>query len=160
MAKLQAITPCLWFDGKAEEAVKHYTGIFADSRILQVTRWGKDGRMPEGSVLLILFELAGQQFQALNGGPEFTFTEAISLSVACDTQAEIDRLWARLCDGGTPVQCGWLKDKFGLSWQIVPAALPAMLQDHASDRAGRVMQALMGMVKLDLAALQRAYDGN
>jgi predicted 3-demethylubiquinone-9 3-methyltransferase (glyoxalase superfamily) len=159
MAKLQKITPCLWFNSNAEEAVNHYIGIFDNSRIVRVTRNGKRGPHPEGSVLVILFELAGQQFMALNGGPQFKFTEAISMSVNCDSQTEIDHYWDKLCAGGAPVQCGWLKDKFGLSWQVAPAAMPDLLDGGTSERGNRVMAAMMGMVKLDLAALQRAYDG-
>lgn len=159
MAKIQKITPCLWFDDEAEAAANHYMQIFDNSRTLRITRYDKGRHKPEGAVLTILFELAGQQFIALNGGPEFTFTEAVSMSVSCDTQAEIDYYWDKLCAGGAPVQCGWLKDKFGLSWQIVPAALADMLQEGEPERASRVMTALLGMVKLDLAALQRAYDG-
>lgn len=159
MAKIQKITPCLWFDTNGEEAVNHYMSIFDDSRIVKTSRYDKGRHKPEGTILTILFELAGQQFMVLNGGPEFKFTEAISMSVSCDTQTEIDYFWDKLSAGGKPVQCGWLRDKFGLSWQIVPAGLADMLQDHKSERANRVMTALMGMVKLDLAALQKAYDG-
>lgn len=160
MAKIQKITPCLWFDRNAEEAANHYVSIFENSRIVRVARYDKGRHKPEGTILMIVFELAGQQFMALNGGPEFKFTEAISLSVSCDTQAEIDHFWGKLSAGGTPVQCGWLKDKFGLSWQVVPAALADMLKDGAAERGSRVMTALLGMVKLDLAALRRAYEGH
>jgi predicted 3-demethylubiquinone-9 3-methyltransferase (glyoxalase superfamily) len=159
MATFQKITPCLWFDDEAEPAVKFYTKIFPDSRTLRVTRYDKGRHKPEGSVLTIAFELAGQGFLALNGGPEFTFTPALSLIVACADQAEIDTYWDRLLEGGSPVQCGWLKDHFGLSWQIVPAALQVMLTEGSPEAASRVMSALMGMVKLDLAALQAAYEG-
>ncbi len=160
MTKLQKIAPCLWFDTQAEEAANFYISIFEDSRIVEISRYDQGRRKPEGSVLMVVFELAGQRFMALNGGPEFAFSEAISLSVDCDTQAEIDYFWEKLASGGgRPVQCGWLKDKYGLSWQIVPASLSGMLDDHRSDRARRVMDAVMGMVKLDLATLQKAYDG-
>ena len=159
MAVVQKITPCLWFNGNAEEAVNHYVEIFENSRIGHVSRYGKGQHMPESTVLTIMFELAGQQFMALNGGVQFPFTEAISLSVSCDTQAEIDHFWDRLTAGGKPVQCGWLKDKFGLSWQIVPAMLADLMSSGEPERANRVMTALLGMVKLDIAALQRAHDG-
>ena len=159
MAVVQKITPCLWFNGNAEEAVNHYVEIFENSRIGHVSRYGKGQHMPEATVLTIMFELAGQQFMALNGGVQFPFTEAISLSVSCDTQAEIDHFWDRLTAGGKPVQCGWLKDKFGLSWQIVPAMLADLMSSGEPERANRVMTALLGMVKLDVAALQQAHDG-
>ena len=159
MAVVQKITPCLWFNVNAEEAVNHYVEIFENSRIGHVSRYGKGQHMPESTVLTIMFELAGQQFMALNGGVQFPFTEAISLSVSCDTQAEIDHFWDRLTAGGKPVQCGWLKDKFGLSWQIVPAMLADLMSSGEPERANRVMTALLGMVKLDIAALQRAHDG-
>jgi predicted 3-demethylubiquinone-9 3-methyltransferase (glyoxalase superfamily) len=159
MPNLQKITPCLWFDRNVEEAARFYVSIFEDSRILEISHYGKGMPLPEGTVLTVVFELAGQRFMGLNGGPQFPFTEAISMAVACDSQTEIDRFWEKLtADGGQPVQCGWLKDKFGLSWQIVPAGLGAMIQEK-SERSGRVMSALLGMVKLDMAALQKAYDG-
>ena len=165
MASLQKITPCLWFDRQAEEAARFYVSIFDDSGIGTVTRYGKEGfevhGMPEGTVLTVTFRLAGQDFTALNGGPLFRFTEAVSFEVHCEMQAEIDRYWDKLRDGGDAKaqQCGWLKDKFGLSWQVVPAALPAMLADPDRTRSGRVMTALLAMKKLDLAALERAYAG-
>ena len=160
MAKLQRIAPCLWFDSNAEAAVKHYCSIFAPSKVLQVTHDGRGVHMPKGAVLVIAFELLGQEFLALNGGPQFRFTEAVSMVVRCADQAEIDFYWEKLlADGGTPSQCGWLKDRFGLSWQVVPATLTDLLQDREPDRALRVLAAIEGMVKLDLAALQRAYDG-
>ena len=158
MAQFQKITPCLWFDANAEEAANHYVSIFENSRIVRVSRYDKGRQMPEGTVLLLEFELAGQRFMALNGGPVFTFNEAVSMVVSCETQAEIDHFWERLSDGGAPIQCGWLKDKYGLAWQIVPAALGDMLQG-GGERASRVMTTLLDMVKLDLAALRRAYDG-
>lgn len=158
MSTKQKITPCLWFNFNAEEAVNHYLSIFKRSKILEVSRYGD--AMPElkGKVLIMRFELEGQQFQALNAGPQFPFTEAISLSVDCADQAEVDALWARLSEGGSAGQCGWLKDKFGLSWQIVPRALVTMLNDSDADKAARVMQAMMTMSKIDVARLQQAYN--
>ncbi len=158
MATQQKITPCLWFNFNAEEAVTHYLSIFKRSKLLDVSRYGD--AMPElkGKVLTMRFELEGQQFQALNAGPQFPFTEAISLSVDCGDQAEVDELWARLSEGGAAGQCGWLKDKFGLSWQIVPRALVAMLNDPDADKAARVMQAMMTMSKIDVTRLQQAYN--
>jgi len=156
---VQKITPCLWFDFKAEEAVHHYLGIFKNGRILETSRYGD--AMPElkGKVLVMRFELEGREFQALNGGPQYTFTEAISLSVDCVDQAEVDHVWERLCDGGSPGRCGWLKDKFGLSWQIVPRALVRLLTDPDPIKASRVMQAMLPMQKLDIRELERAYAG-
>ncbi len=152
------IVPCLWFDFNAEEAVNHYLAIFKHSMILEVSRYGE--AMPElkGKVLVMRFEIEGQQFQALNGGPKFPFTEAISLSIDCADQAEVDRLWARLSEGGSTSRCGWLKDKFGLSWQIVPRTLVTLLNDPDTARATRVMQAMLTMSKIDIARLQQAYD--
>ncbi len=155
----QKITPFLWFDHNAEEAMKHYVSIFQNSKILSVTRNGKGGPGPEGSVLVGSFELDGVQFNALNGGPMFKFTEAISMVVNCDSQDEVDHLWARLCEGGSPSQCGWLKDKFGLSWQIVPRIFFQLVQDPDPAKSQRVMQAMMQMSKFDIAALQRAHRG-
>ena len=146
----QTITPCLWFDGKAEEAAAFYVSVFPDSAVTSVTPG------PTGAALVVEFRLAGVRFLALNGGPQFQFNEAISLSVDCRTQTEIDELWEKLSAGG-PGQCGWLKDRYGVSWQVVPSVLPKLLADPA--KAGRVMQALMGMTKLDTAALQAAADG-
>lgn len=165
MATIQKITPCLWFDHQAEEAAKFYVSIFPNSGIEKITRFGKEGfevhGRPAGSVMTVTFRLEGQQFTALNGGPHFTFNEAISLVVACRDQAEIDRLWDRLTEGGdeTAQQCGWLKDRYGLSWQIVPAELFDMISDPDPARCDRTMKALLQMKKLDLAALRRAYDG-
>ena len=154
----QKITPCLWFESNAEDAVRFYTSVFANSSIDQVHRSKADypgGK--EGSVLMITFTLAGQRYLALNGGPHDTFNDAISLSVDCEDQAEVDRYWEKLCaDGGKPVQCGWLKDKFGLSWQIVPRRLPELLSDPDAAIGNRVMQAMMQMVKLDIARLEAA----
>jgi predicted 3-demethylubiquinone-9 3-methyltransferase (glyoxalase superfamily) len=159
MPAQQKITPFLWYDGDAEEAVDHYVSIFGDAKVLSVVRCGDVGPGPKGSVLTIQFQLEGQQFVALNGGPQFRFTEAISLMVNCTTQAEIDALWSKLTDGGEESQCGWLKDRFGLSWQITPAKLLDMLRDPDPARAARVMQAMLPMRKLDLARLEAAYRG-
>jgi predicted 3-demethylubiquinone-9 3-methyltransferase (glyoxalase superfamily) len=156
---MQKITPFLWFDDKAEEAAQFYTSIFANSTIGEIKRYAEGAPRPAGSVMSVTFNLDGQELIALNGGPHFTFTPAISLFVRCETQAEVDALWDRLCDGGEPVQCGWLKDRYGLSWQIVPVVLGEMLQDKDPARSRRVMQAMMQMIKLDIATLQRAYAG-
>lgn len=156
---MQKITPFLWFDKNAEEAVNFYISIFKDSKVLSVTRFGEAGPGPAGSVLTIAFQLEGQEFVALNGGPEFKFTEAISLSVDCNTQEEIDEMWAKLTEGGEESQCGWLKDKFGLSWQVNPSILIKMLQDEDPQKAKRVMEAMMKMVKIDIKTLKQAYDG-
>jgi len=153
------ITPCLWFNNNAEEAVKYYLSVFKNSKAMATTRYGKNAPMPEGSVLTIKFQLEGQDFLALNGGPTFTFSEAISFIVNCETQKEIDEFWNKLSAGGTTQQCGWLKDKFGVSWQIVPVILNEMLQDNNTERSNRVMQALMQMVKLDIEKLKMAYRG-
>ncbi len=153
------ITPCLWFDFNAEEAVNHYMGIFRNSRILEVSRYGDAMPALKGKVLTMRFDLDGREFRALNGGPRFPFTEAISLSVDCVDQAEVDELWSRLSEGGSESQCGWLKDKFGLSWQILPRALVTLLNDPDQEKATRVMQAMLTMGKIDVARLQQAYDG-
>ena len=154
------ITPFLWFDTQAEEAMHYYCRIFRNARPGKVVRAGPNGRIAEGSVVTASFELDGQHFIALNGGPYFKFSEAVSFSVDCEDQAEVDRLWDALtADGGQPGQCGWLKDKFGLSWQIVPKALPELLGDPDPARAGRAMQAMLTMTKLDVAALQAATAG-
>ena len=155
---MQKITPCLWFDNNAEEAVNHYLSIFKNSKVNKVLRCGDAGPGPKGSVLTIAFQLEGQDFIALNGGPIFKFNEAISLSVDCKSQAEVDALWERLSAGGQESQCGWLKDKFGLSWQVVPSALVDMLQDPDPEKAKRVMAAMMKMGKIDIAKLKQAYD--
>jgi predicted 3-demethylubiquinone-9 3-methyltransferase (glyoxalase superfamily) len=151
------ITPCLWFDGQAEEAARFYTSVFGNSSIGSVMRYGKEGPGPEGTAMSVNFELDGQPFMALNGGPAFTFTPAVSFFVACDTQAEVDHFWEKLAEGGQIQQCGWLQDRYGVSWQIVPTALGAMLGDRDPERAGRVMRAMLGMRKLDVAELERAY---
>jgi predicted 3-demethylubiquinone-9 3-methyltransferase (glyoxalase superfamily) len=161
MAKVQRITPCLWFDKEGEDAANFYTGIFKNSRIVTVTRYGKAGfefhQRPEGSAMTILFELEGQRFTALNAGPQFRFTEAVSFQVNCDTQEEIDYYWEKLSAGGDPTaqQCGWLKDKFGLSWQIVPSMMEELFKGGAA-KAERTMAALLKMKKLDIAALKSA----
>lgn len=154
----QKITPCLWFNFNAEEAVNHYLSIFKSGKVLEASRYGDAMPALKGKVLTMRFELEGQEFQALNAGPQFPFTEAISLSVDCANQAEVDALWERLVEGGSPSQCGWLKDKFGLSWQIVPRALVTMLNDPDAVKATRVMQAMLKMSKIDIAALRQAYD--
>ena len=155
---MQKITPCLWFDNNAEEAVNHYLSIFKNSKINKILRCGDAGPGPKGSVLTIAFQLEGQDFIALNGGPIFKFNEAISLSVDCKSQIEVDDLWEKLSDGGQESQCGWLKDKFGLSWQVVPSALVEMLQDPDPEKTKRVMAAMMQMGKIDIAKLKQAYD--
>jgi predicted 3-demethylubiquinone-9 3-methyltransferase (glyoxalase superfamily) len=157
MSGKQKITTFLWFDGNAEEAANHYTSIFNNSKILELIRYGDAGPGPKGSVMIVRFQLDGQEFIGLNGGPQFKFTEAISLAVTCDTQEEVDELWAKLSAGGEEGQCGWLKDKFGLSWQIVPAALPELVGDPDPEKSNRVMQALMQMRKIDIARLKRAH---
>ena len=154
------ITPFLWYDNNAEEAVNHYTSIFKNSRVTNIARYGEAGPGPKGSIMTIAFQLEGQDFIALNGGPMFKFNEAISLSVDCKTQQEVDKLWEKLSAGGQPSQCGWLKDKYGLSWQIVPSVLIEMLQDPDAEKSQRVMQAMMQMSKIDIAALRRAHQGN
>ena len=159
------ISPCLWFDHQAEEAARFYTGIFENSKITAISRYGEAGQeihgRPPGSVLTVAFELDGQSFTALNGGPLFKFNEAVSLLIECETQEELDGYWAKLSEGGDPnaQQCGWLKDKFGLSWQVVPQILPELLTDPDTAKSQRVFSALMNMQKLDIAALRRAYEG-
>ena len=155
---MQKITPFLWFDHEAEEAARFYTSIFKSSKILAVSRYGEVGPGSKGSVMTVQFQLEGQEFIALNGGKQpFDFNESISFSVDCETQQEVDALWDKLSAGGQPGPCGWLKDKYGLSWQIVPSVLPRMLQDKDPARARRAMEAMMQMKKLDIAALKRAY---
>jgi predicted 3-demethylubiquinone-9 3-methyltransferase (glyoxalase superfamily) len=152
------ITPFLWFDGKAEEAVNFYVSVFKNSKTLSVSRYGDAGPGPKGTVMTVAFELDGQQFVALNGGPHFTFSPAISFVVSCETQEEVDHFWEKLSEGGKEVQCGWLEDKYGVSWQVVPRILPELLQDKNSEKTQRVLKAMMKMVKLDIKGLQRAYD--
>jgi predicted 3-demethylubiquinone-9 3-methyltransferase (glyoxalase superfamily) len=155
---MQKITPFLWFDDNAEEAIKFYKSVFKDSKIGKVARYGEAGPGPKGTVMTATFEIEGQEFIALNGGPHFKFSEAISFVVNCKTQKEVDYFWEKLSDGGEKSQCGWLKDKFGLSWQIVPTALPKMLSDRDAKRSQRVMKAMLQMKKIDIAALKRAYE--
>lgn len=156
---MQKITPFLWFDTQAEEAAQFYVSIFENSRIVNITRCGDGGPGPKGSVLTVEFDLNGLRFVGLNGGPQFRFTEAISLAVTCETQEEVDRYWAALTAGGEEVQCGWLKDRYGLSWQITPRILVELLGDPNPQKAQRAMQAMMQMKKIDIAALRRACDG-
>ena len=151
------ITPFLWFNQNAEEASEFYTSIFKESKILDVQRLGGEGPGPKGSVMYTTFRLDGQEFMALNGGPLFKFTEAVSFMVMCENQAEVDRYWAALSEGGQESQCGWLKDRFGLSWQIVPTQFMQMMQDQDAGRFDAVMTALLGMQKIDIATLERAY---
>lgn len=157
---MQKITPFLWFNGNAEEAIQFYAAIFKDSKTTSMLRVDTNGGpTPEGTLLTATFELAGQQFIALNGGPQFTFNEAVSFFISCDTQDEVDMYWSKLSAGGSTGQCGWLKDKFGLSWQVVPVALGKMLADPDAAKAARVLQAMLTMEKLDIAALEKAYEG-
>lgn len=156
---MQKITPWLWFDAQAEEAANYYTSIFKNSRVLDVQRHGEAGPLPAGTVMTARFELEGQEFVALNGGPQFTFTEAISFQVSCRTQDEVDELWDRLSDGGEPGPCGWLKDRYGVSWQIVPIALYELLNDPDPERSNRVMKAMLGMGKIEIRGLKDAYEG-
>ncbi len=158
---MQKITPFLWFDNNAEEAAQFYTSVFKNSRILSVSRYGDAGPGPKGSVMVVSFQLEGQQFTALNGGPLFKFSEAFSFVVSCENQQEIDDYWNKLTSGGgQESQCGWLKDKFGFSWQIVPTALGKLMTDKDPKKANRVMQALLQMKKLDLATLEQAAEGS
>jgi predicted 3-demethylubiquinone-9 3-methyltransferase (glyoxalase superfamily) len=166
MPTIQKIAPCLWFDNQGEEAAKFYVSVFERaSRIVRVTHYGEEGKevhgQKPGSVMTVAFELEGQSFTALNGGPVFKFSEAISLQVMCDTQDEIDRYWSKLSAGGDDKaqQCGWLKDRYGLSWQIVPAVMPELIGDRDPAKAGRVMKAMLKMKKLDIAALKKAHAG-
>jgi len=152
------ITPFLWFDTQAEEATNLYVSLFKNSKILSVSRYGEAGPGPKGSVMTITFELDGQKFIALNGGPHFKFTEAISFSVDCKTQEEVDEYWSKLSAGGEEGPCGWLKDKYGLSWQIVPTVLGELLSDPDSQKSKRVMTAMMQMKKIDISGLKRAYE--
>src|SRR6266496_3851698 len=154
---MQKIVPFLWFDGKAEEAANFYVSVFKNSKVVRVTRYGEAGPGPKGSVMSVTFQLEGQGFYALNGGPQFSFTPAISLFVNCETQAEVDDLWERLSAGGSKDRCGWLTDKYGLSWQIIPTALGRQMGDPDPAKAARVMQAMMQMDKIDIARLEEAY---
>jgi predicted 3-demethylubiquinone-9 3-methyltransferase (glyoxalase superfamily) len=163
MPTIQRITPCLWFDDQAEEAAKFYVSIFKNSRMGPITRYGEAGAQvsgrPKGSVMTVTFEIENQEFVALNGGPIFKFTEAVSFMVKCETQTEIDRMWEKLCQGGEPGQCGWLKDKYGLSWQIVSPEWDKLLRDKDTKRSERVMEAILQMTKPNLQKIQQAYDG-
>ena len=165
MAAVHRIAPCLWFDDQAEAAAQHYVSIFPNSRVVAVTRYGNAGfeihKRPAGSVLTVEFELEGMPFTALNGGPLFKFNEAVSLQVICETQQEIDHYWDKLGAAGDPKAqaCGWLKDKFGVSWQIVPTGMVEMMKDGTSPGAERAMAAVLSMKKLDVAAIRRAYEG-
>ncbi|HMG35856.1 MAG TPA: VOC family protein [Blastocatellia bacterium] len=158
-SRRQKITPFLWFDHQAEEAVNFYCSIFKNSKVLSISRFSESGPGPEGSVMIVVFQLEGQEFIALNGGPLFKFTEAISLFVDCKTQAEVDGLWERLTERGEVQQCGWLKDKYGLSWQIVPTILTGMLNDANPKKVKRVTEAMLQMKKIDIEALRHAYEG-
>jgi predicted 3-demethylubiquinone-9 3-methyltransferase (glyoxalase superfamily) len=159
---MQKITPFLWFDDKAEEAVNFYVSVFKNSKIGNIVRYGEEaaeasGR-PKGTVMIVTFQLEGQDFIALNGGPVFQFTEAISFVVNCETQEEVDRFWEKLSEGGQEGQCGWLKDKYGVSWQVVPSILGKLLQDKDAEKSRRVMKAMLQMHKIDIKTLQQAYD--
>jgi predicted 3-demethylubiquinone-9 3-methyltransferase (glyoxalase superfamily) len=155
----QKITPFLWFDDQAEEAMNFYVSLFKNSKVLNVSRYGDAGPGPRGKVMTGTFQLEGQEFMALNGGPHFKFTEAISLFVNCETQEEVDKLWEKLTDGGQESQCGWLKDKYGLSWQIIPSILGRLLNDKDAGKSQRVMKAMLQMKKIDIQGLKQAYDG-
>ncbi|EIV93021.1 VOC family protein [Frankia sp. QA3] len=155
---MPAITPCLWFDDQGEQAAEFYTSIFPNSKITNVARYGPGSPRPEGTAMTIQFELDGREYVALNGGPEFTFSEAMSLQVFCGSQAEVDEYWERLTDGGQESQCGWLKDRYGLSWQIVPTALGELLGDPDPQRARRATEAMLRMKKIDVAEIRRAAD--
>ncbi|MGH9435997.1 MAG: VOC family protein [Terriglobia bacterium] len=157
---MQKITPFLWFDGKAEEAANFYTSIFKNSKLGSITRYGDAGPGPKGTVMIATFQLEGQEFMALNGGPQFTFSPAISFVVNCETQEEVDALWEKLSEGGEKRQCGWLKDKYGVSWQIVPTVLGEMVQDKDAGKSKRVMEAMLKMKKIDINGLKQAYAQN
>ena len=156
---MQKITPFLWFDGKAEEAANFYTAISKNSKIGSVSRYGEGGPGPKGSVMVVTFQLDGQEFMTLNGGPLFTFTPAISFLVNCETQEEVDQLWEKLSEGGQKDRCGWLKDKYGVSWQIIPTALGKMMSDPDRAKSSRVMKAMLQMDKIDINTLKQAYAG-
>jgi predicted 3-demethylubiquinone-9 3-methyltransferase (glyoxalase superfamily) len=153
---MNAITPCLWFDTEGEDAAKLYTSVFPNSKIVDVARYGEAGPRAAGTVMTVSFELDGQKFVALNGGPEFKFNEAISFQVSCETQEEVDAYWSKLSEGGEEGPCGWLKDRFGLSWQIIPTALPRLLGDPDEEKSQRVMQAMLSMGKIEIEGLERA----
>jgi predicted 3-demethylubiquinone-9 3-methyltransferase (glyoxalase superfamily) len=155
---LQKITPCLWFDTQGEDAANFYVSLFRNSKIVEVSRYGAAGPRPEGTVMTVTFELEGQRFVALNGGPEFGFTEAVSFQVSCESQEEVDAFWDRLSEGGEQGPCGWLKDRYGLSWQIIPTALPELLAHPDPDASARVMTAMLQMQKIDIEVLRRAAE--
>lgn len=152
------ITTCLWFDGQAEAAMNFYVSIFKDSKVGSVSRYGDAGPGPKGSVMVVTFQLEGQEFMGLNGGPQYMFSPAISFMVNCKTQEEVDDLWDKLSEGGQIQQCGWLQDKYGVSWQIIPTALGEMMRDKDAEKSKRVMQAMLQMKKIDIAGLRRAYE--
>ncbi|WP_409344579.1 VOC family protein [Paenibacillus sp. MBLB4367] len=156
---MQKITPFLWFDGNAEEAILFYTSVFNNSKIESMIRIGGEGPESKGSVISGTFQLEGQSFMAINGGPQFTFSPALSLFVNCETQEEVDDLWEKLSEGGEKQRCGWLKDKYGVSWQIIPTALGKLMHDKDPEKAGRVMKAMLQMDKIDIAVLKQAYEG-
>jgi predicted 3-demethylubiquinone-9 3-methyltransferase (glyoxalase superfamily) len=155
----EGFTTCLWFDTEAEEAATHYTSIFQNSKLGDVVRYGEAGPRPAGTVMTVDFELNGQRFVALNGGPEFKFNEAISFQIDCEDQDEVDYYWSKLSEGGEEGPCGWLKDKFGVSWQVIPTVLPELMNDPDPEKAKRATEAMLGMKKLDIAALQKAHAG-
>ncbi|HXM93371.1 MAG TPA: VOC family protein [Candidatus Dormibacteraeota bacterium] len=155
---MQQITPFLWFDGKAEEAMNFYVSVFKNSKVVSVSRYGEGGPGPKGMVMSVTFQLDGQEFSALNGGPQFTFSPAISFFVKCETQQEVDELWKKLSEGGEKQRCGWLKDRYGVSWQIVPSVLGKMLGGSDAEKAKRVMTAMLQMDKIDIKRLEQAYD--
>lgn len=156
---MQKIIPFLWFDDKAEEAANFYVSIFKNSKILNLAHYGEAGPGPKGTVMVATFQIEGQKFMALNGGPQYAFSPAISFYVDCETQAEVDELWEKLTAGGSDVQCGWLRDKFGVSWQIIPRTLIELMQDKDPVKSQRVFKAMLGMIKIDIEALRRAYRG-
>jgi predicted 3-demethylubiquinone-9 3-methyltransferase (glyoxalase superfamily) len=155
---MQQITPFLWFDGRAEEAMNFYVSVFKNSKVVSVSRCGEGGPGPKGTAMSVKFQLDGQEFFGLNGGPQFSFSPAISFFVNCETQPEVDELWEKLSEGGKKERCGWLKDKYGLSWQIIPTVLGKLLQGKDAEKAGRVMKAMLQMDKIDITRLQQAYD--
>jgi predicted 3-demethylubiquinone-9 3-methyltransferase (glyoxalase superfamily) len=158
MFVMPKITPYLWFDNNAEEAIQFYSSIFKNSKTVNVTRYGEGGPLPKGTLMSATFEVEGQQFMALNGGPHFKFNEAISFFVNCETQEEVDELWEKLSEGGEEGRCGWLKDKYGLSWQIIPSILGKLMQDEDAGKAKNVMEAMFKMDKIDIKALKQAYE--
>jgi predicted 3-demethylubiquinone-9 3-methyltransferase (glyoxalase superfamily) len=155
---MQKITPFLWFDDQAEEAMNFYVSLFKNSKVVSITRYGDEGPGPKGTVMVASFQLDGQEFLALNGGPQFTFSPAVSFVVNCETQSEVDEFWEKLSQGGEKNQCGWLQDKYGLSWQVVPTILSKLLQDKDAEKSGRVMKAMLQMTKIDINGLKQAYE--